>query len=259
MAPPLRRSPWLAGALTVVLVLVLVLVGDFLIRFWYALSVLDADAGGEVLFLGVAIRFSPGSVFMVIALGGGALGGALHAVVSLTAHIAKGDFDAAWTAWYLTNPIVGAALATTFLLVLQGGLTGTGTAAATASAQNLFGIAAAATLSGLFTRHALDKLKDVFDVVFTASKAAPAAAHIDDVAPKPLPVGTATDVTVTGTGFDAAVVVEINGTLLAPTSWTATSLVVALPATAIAKPGEVVVRARDGSGRFGPEFRVGAV
>jgi hypothetical protein len=56
---------------------------------------------------------------------------------------------------------VGAAFAITFLLVLQAGLTGSGSQAAVDSQQNLFGIAAAATLSGLFTRHAMNELKRV--------------------------------------------------------------------------------------------------
>jgi hypothetical protein len=67
--------------------------------------------------------------------------------------------------WYLVNPVVGASLAIVFLFVLQAGLGGQ----AAPTTGGLYGVAAFATLTGLFSRHALKKLKDIFDVAFASS------------------------------------------------------------------------------------------
>jgi hypothetical protein len=109
------------------------------------------------------------TVFVVVSLVGGALGGTLHGIASLTAHVAAGDFDKKWTLWYLANPFIGAALATAFLFVLQAGLGGQ---AAPSAQSGLYGIAAVATLIGLFSRHALNKLKEIFDVAFARADTA---------------------------------------------------------------------------------------
>jgi hypothetical protein len=132
----------------------------------------------------------------VVSLIGGALGGALHGIASLTAHVAKKNFDASWTLWYLANPFVGAALAAAFLFVLQAGLGGQ---AASSAPSGLYGIAAVATLSGLFSRHALNKLKEIFDVAFAsreradADPASSAGPDAPDGTTPPGPAGTTRD------------------------------------------------------------------
>jgi len=132
-----------------------------------ASTALDLGKSATISYLWWSGTATKPMVFIIVSLTGGALGGALHAIASLTTHVATGDFARSWTMWYLTNPIVGASLATAFLFVLQAGLGGQ----AAPTAGGLYGIAAIATLSGLFSRQALNKLKDIFDVAF-ASKAA---------------------------------------------------------------------------------------
>jgi hypothetical protein len=65
------------------------------------------------------------------------------------------------------QPAVEASPATIFLFVLQAGLGRPGGT----TAGGLYGIATVATLSGLLSGHALNRLKDVFGIAF-ASKAA---------------------------------------------------------------------------------------
>jgi hypothetical protein len=108
------------------------------------------------------------SLFVVVTLASGAFGGALHGVASLTAHAAAGDFDARWTLWYLLTPFVAAAVAAVVLFVLQAGLGGS---ASTSTSTGLFGIAAFAALAGLFSRNALNKLRDIFEVAFASGAA----------------------------------------------------------------------------------------
>lgn len=262
--PPVGGSfgpgSWLPALLAMVLVAVLLGIVEFLVKFWHSLVLLAPGAVGEAPLLWMRVPYSADSAFMVIALAGGALGATLHAVASLTAHIAWRDFDARWTAWYLTNPVVGAALSVTLLLVLQAGLIGA-VPVGGAAVQNPIGLAAAATLTGLFSRHALAKLKRVFDVAFDVGVTAPAgtAPRLDGVTPLPLPLSTATEVTVTGSGFDAGCVVEIGGRLLAPMSGDDTALVVALPDDVVTAPGDLEVRVRSGSGEYTEAIRVRAV
>jgi len=260
--PPDRRR---ATMLAPVLALLLILLGAYLVQLWYAATALQTATTGTMEFFGWHLRFTTDSAFVIIALTGGALGGTLHAISSLAKHIAHGDFDRRRTTWYLTNPLVGAALATVFLFVLQAGLTGTsplapGTDATGTSPENLYGIAAIATLSGLFSRHALEKLKKIFDVAFDVSDAArpPAGTPwISEIDPPQLAVGAASrELTIKGSGFSEGSQVEVAGTLLAPTSRTNASIVVEVPAAAVAAAGTVRVRVRSKNGVFSNEAQI---
>jgi len=162
-----QGAGWRATLLGVVTVAELVLLLGAFVPVMQTASALDANQPATLSYLGWSMTATKPGVFVVVSLLGGALGGALHAIASLTAHVAAGDFGDRWTMWYLANPVVGAALATVFLLVLQAGLGGQ----AAPTTGGLYGIAAVAAMTGLFSRHALNKLKDIFDVAF-ASKSA---------------------------------------------------------------------------------------
>lgn len=250
-----------ARMLTVVLVALLVLLAAFLVRLWFAATALQTGTTGTVVFLGWHEKFTTDSAFVIIALTGGALGGTLHGISSLAKHIAHGDFDRRWTTWYLTNPLAGAALATVFLFVLQAGLMGTSVPPATTDAtgtspENLYGIAAIATLSGLFTRHALEKLKKIFDVAFDVADAVrpPAGTPwISEVEPQQLPAGAASrDVTIKGSGFVEGSQVEVAGALVATKSRSNTAIVVEVPATA----GTMRIRVRTPNGVFSNDAQI---
>jgi len=167
------RRAWLIGTISVAELLLLL---GALVPFMGAATALDQGKSATISYLGWSGTVSKPMVFVIVSLAGGALGGTLHAIASLTAHVAKGNFDQRWTLWYLTNPVVGASLAVAFLFVLQAGLGGQ----AAPTSGGLYGIAAVATLVGLFSRHALEKLKEIFDVAFarkpaTGTEAAAAA------------------------------------------------------------------------------------
>jgi hypothetical protein len=166
-----RTIGWRASALGVITVAELLLLLAALIPVMGAATPLDSGKPAHISYLWWTGTASKPMVFVIVSLVGGGLGGALHAMASLTAHVARGDFGGSWTMWYLTNPVVGASLATIFLFVLQAGLGGQ----AAPGTGGLYGIAAFATLSGLFSRHALNKLKDIFDVAFASKPAADTA------------------------------------------------------------------------------------
>lgn len=175
---------WRAWAVGVITVAELLLFLAALIPVMGETAPLDSGKPAHVSYLWWSGTVTKPMVFILVSLIGGGLGGALHALASLTAHVANRDFAASWTMWYLTNPIVGASLATIFLFVLQAGLGGQ----AAPTTGGLYGIAAVATLSGLFSRNALNKLRDIFDVAF-ASKAAvdtaPSDSGVKDAAADP--------------------------------------------------------------------------
>lgn len=160
---------WVLGVVTVAELLALLVA---LVPAMGAGTPLEQGKPATISFIWWSVTATKPMVFVIVSLIGGALGGAIHAIASLTAHVAADNFGPAWTMWYLTNPVVGAALATVFLFVLQAGLGGQ----AAPTAGGLYGIAAVATLSGLFSRHALNKLKDIFDVAFSSNAAVGAGA-----------------------------------------------------------------------------------
>lgn len=207
-------------------------------------------------------------LFVIVSLAGGALGGALHGVASLTSHVAAGDFGPRWTLWYVTNPFVGAALAAVFLFVLQAGLGGQ---AATGTQGGLYGIAAVAALTGLFSRHALAKLKDVFDVVFAsresvqqsapaadagiapaarplapteaASLPAPTVPQVVELVPQTVVVdGSDISLTIVATGLDGDPQAEIGHQPVSVVTADEGSVSVVVPASLVDHPGRLPVR-----------------
>lgn len=82
---------------------------------------------------------------------------------------------------YLIRPLQGAALALIVYFTLRGGYLGQDQSAPV----NPYGVAALSALVGLFTRHAVSKLTDVFDTLFGKPK--------EDVAPVQVKDGTHAD------------------------------------------------------------------
>jgi hypothetical protein len=163
LSPADQRRASVLGVITVAELLLLL---GALVPLMSTATALDQGKPAVISYLGWHGTATKPLVFIIVSLVGGAFGGTLHAIASLTAHVADKDFGKEWTMWYLANPFVGAALAVAFLFVLQAGLGGQ----ASPSAGGLYGIAAVATLVGLFSRQALDKLRDIFNVAFARAQ-----------------------------------------------------------------------------------------
>ncbi len=93
----------------------------------------------------------------------GALGACIHMATSFAFFAGKSELSASWLWWYLLRPFIGAALATILYLVIRGLLFSTAAEAATV---NLFGVLAFAGLAGMFSKQAIEWLRQVFDQVF---------------------------------------------------------------------------------------------
>lgn len=105
--------------------------------------------------------------FFVLAAFAGAIGAMLHGLRSLSTYIGERYLYRSWIAYYALLPIVGSLLATIVYLVLRAGLLPGGT---NSSQPDPYGIAAIGALVGLFSAQAAEKLKAVFETLFTKAE-----------------------------------------------------------------------------------------
>lgn len=107
---------------------------------------------------------SPGWLLILMAAFCGALGATLHGIRSFVAYVGSRQFVSSWAMWYFALPFVGGMLGPLMFLVFRGNLV--------SDTQNIdtadwLTVAALASLSGLFADKALDKLKQIVEVVFS--------------------------------------------------------------------------------------------
>jgi hypothetical protein len=77
------------------------------------------------------------------------------------------DFKLSFVPWYFARPLIGVLLGVVFYFVLKGGLLVT-VGAASAGTINVYGLGGLAALVGLFSKNAVEKLRDVFATLFTS-------------------------------------------------------------------------------------------
>lgn len=74
---------------------------------------------------------------------------------------------ASWTWWFILRPFIGMPLALIFYFVVRGGFF---TLAADTNAVSSFGIAGLAGLVGMFSKQAIEKLREIFEDIFKITK-----------------------------------------------------------------------------------------
>ncbi len=173
MATPARRRAaaradtlltWALGLYQAALALVL-------LCFTYALWPEPADGGSGwkpvASLWGHAFELRDDGRLILLVLCIGALGSFVHSATSFTSYVGNRRLQHSWAAWYALRPLIGAALALICYFALRGGLLAGTT---TAQQVSVFGTAAVAGLTGMFSKQAADKLREVFDTLFrTAS------------------------------------------------------------------------------------------
>ncbi len=97
----------------------------------------------------------------------GCLGSFVHIATSLTDFVGNHKFVASWTMWYIVRPLIGGGLALIVYLVIRGGLFTP--SAISDGAFNIYGLLALSALTGMFSKQATDKLREVFDNIFRTS------------------------------------------------------------------------------------------
>lgn len=122
-----------------------------LVRCW-PVSLTAAPQPGEL---------SPEGRYLISAAISGALGSYIHLATSFVEHAGANRLVTGWISWYLLRPNIGAALAVTVYFVIRAGLvSGIGD---NVSSLNPYGVAAIAAMSGMFSRQATTKLRELFD------------------------------------------------------------------------------------------------
>jgi hypothetical protein len=102
--------------------------------------------------------------YMLIAALAGALGAYVHLATSFADFAGNEKLVKSWAWWYVLRPGIGAALAEIFYLVLRGGfVTGSNTLSP-------HGVAALSALTGMFSRQATDKLRELCENLFRLDK-----------------------------------------------------------------------------------------
>ncbi|UCF20620.1 MAG: hypothetical protein JSU87_04195 [Gemmatimonadota bacterium] len=120
------------------------------------LVALDRDSflgGGEIRYALITM-FAAGVGSMITTI----LGYLKHASV-------QQDFNPAFAPWYVARPIMGILLGVIFYFVLKGGLLAT-VPDVSMREVNEFGLAGLGGLVGLFSKNAIEKLREVFNVLF---------------------------------------------------------------------------------------------
>jgi hypothetical protein len=106
---------------------------------------------------------SPDTAYLLLVVIVSALGSYVHATTSFVTYVGNRDLAMSWIWWYLLRTFIGIALALLFYFALRGGFFAQ---EASATEVNPYGIAALAGLTGLFSKQATDKLKEIFDTLF---------------------------------------------------------------------------------------------
>jgi len=108
-------------------------------------------------------RLGPEARLLLLVAIVGALGACIHMATSFTLFAGKSELTANWLWWYLLRPPIGAALGTILYLVIRGVMFST---SADSRAVNLFGVLAFSGLAGMFSKQAIEWLRQVFDQMF---------------------------------------------------------------------------------------------
>lgn len=187
----------------------------------------------------------PDAVLLVAVVVLGALGASAHALTSFASYLGNRTFSSSWCAWYVVRMPVGSMLALVVYFVFRAGLLSNGSA----SALNPYGLAATATLAGMFSKQATDKLEELFSTLMRASGGDAdrkdklvGILRVESVTPERLVRGTPDAVLhLTGTGFHSGVTAAVGGEPRECAVRDPTAATVALHADDVGRPGTLVV------------------
>jgi len=233
-----------------------------LVATWPVLVPVDAPAaaGGAapkltfkpfVLFGLGPYDWAPDLRMLLTVIIAGAIGSLIHTLTSFGDYVGNRRLGSSWLWWFVLRTPIGIALAIISYLILRGGLIVPTLQAPKADdlqgatlALNPYGIAAFAALAGMFSRQATDKLREVFETLFTAQKAVPRNEPLKGkpavgVDPAKLKQGAAQVLTVTGVGFDKDIKATVNGKPRDVQFISATQIKVTTTAEDVATPGKL--------------------
>lgn len=132
----------------------------------YYIGSVSSHKFGVASILGLQLaRPSTEAGYFLLAVLAGAIGSCLHALQSLSVFVGNRRFRPSWKLWYFLRVPIGAMLGLLLYAVLRTGLvTGNG------DSTSPHGVIAFGGLAGLFSRNALEKLREVFEIIFRTAQ-----------------------------------------------------------------------------------------
>lgn len=186
---------------------------------------------------------APDALYLIIVVAAAAIGAAIHALTSLSTFVGNRSFVATWAWWYIIRVPVGVGIAAVLYFVLRAGFVSIGP---NGGSINAYGVAAFSGLAGMFSKQAVDKMRELFDTMFkTAGDAqrkdkVDSPFTIDHAVPASLPVGTQNPViSVFGQEFAAGIQASVSGQHRDLTVKSPTEVRVTLQAADVHAPGVV--------------------
>ena len=165
--PQAATKTWVFGFGLYLIVMHLMLV-YLLFRLWPGQVPLRADHLPVTLIPGVWTPDVWSEVrFLALVVVTGALGSYIHLATSFADYLGNRQFVTSWKWWYVLRPFIGSALALSVYFAARGGLISGGAGAGDLSP---YGVAGLAALTGLFSKQATDKLREVFETLFKTEK-----------------------------------------------------------------------------------------
>lgn len=144
-------------------------VGLFMIATAFALAYLllktwpsSANEGGQTVWINLTE-----SVALSITMICGALGSYVHVATSFASFAGNRSLRPSWVWWFVLRPAIGAALALMIYFIMRSGFLLDGPLGEVVSP---FGIAAVSAITGVFSKQAIDKLKNISDTAFNSSQ-----------------------------------------------------------------------------------------
>lgn len=163
--PLARRHARLFGAYLIGLSIILLWL---LVSLWPQSVPMEASGSGQVELFGlIELTVGTETRLLLLVVVAGALGSYVHLATSFADYAGNRRLVRSWLMWYALRPFIGTALAVIVYFVLRGGLF---TGADTTGALNPYGIAAVAALTGMFSKQASDKLREVFENLFSTDQ-----------------------------------------------------------------------------------------
>lgn len=128
---------------------------------------------------------------ILLALAVGGLGAFVHCAQSYATYVGNRTLALSWSWWYVLRPLIGASLAAIFYFAVRGALFPN--ALSVSGDISPFGIAAIGSLSGMFSKQAVDKLDELFRSLFRTDASAQGAREERPVRKPEIPTAGARD------------------------------------------------------------------
>jgi hypothetical protein len=104
---------------------------------------------------------------------GAGVGSVITTILGYLEHASeKKDFERAYAPWYVGRPLMGLLLGLIFYFLLRGGLLAVIPSKGEAKDMSVAGLAGVGSLVGLFSKNAIEKLRELFDTLFSTQKGA---------------------------------------------------------------------------------------